>query len=114
MSSTTRQKMTKRQKRMAWTMLILGFVYAYMSNYYVIIFARIFEEVNVTLFLILYLVCITLILFHSILFFDWLWAFISNMFEVEGNFLFKRKDKGLIRYKWLIRLKNWINERDIE
>ena len=111
MSDVVRRKMTKRQKRMAWTILILGFVYTFLSNHYVMKFSRIFQEIDTTLFLVIYLVCITLTLLHSILFFNWLWAFISNMFEVEGNFLFKRKDKDLFKSKYLLRFKEWINDR---
>lgn len=107
--------MTKRQKRYGIGIYVVGFMYLFFSNHYILKFANYFREDNFWLFFGLYIISMLIMVAHSVLYGNWLVTFASNIIELpedSKSILFRKKDKDFIKSKWLIRIKDYINEKD--
>lgn len=104
--------MTKRQKLFIILFYVVGFTYLILSNHYILDFAIFFKEINFWLFIVFYLISLFIMIIHSILYGNWFFAFVSNMIETEGNLFFVKKNKDLIKNKYLLNFKKWLNEHN--
>ena len=93
-------------------MYIFGFIYLIISNNYILKFGDIFKENDFWLFVGLYIFSVLVMFTHAILFGNWIVIFISTMIEpkdTDKNIFFSRRDKNLIKNKYLMRFRNYIN-----
>lgn len=106
-----KKKMTSRQRFIHISILIIGVFYIFVSNQFVVKLPSVLPKINFLLFLINYILILIVMFIHSILYFNWLFYFISNILEVDDNLIYNRKDKDFSKNKYLLKFKRWVNER---